>query len=167
MTIIKNFKELLFIIFSIVVLIFVLFYALFIPINIFLNPERFVCSRLKNECIYINSKENRVYDLSQINSASCRKIYHPGIKAGHTETWLVIVTNNGVLKQEEIYRTGLCENQAKKLNIYLNSVENNFKIKQVIDSFSISIILYLLSFLLFFGVFFKNIFAEIIKFFKS
>lgn len=167
MAIIKNFKELLFIIFSIVVLVLVLFYAIFIPINIFLNPERFVCSRLKNECIYINSKEDRVYDLSQINSALCRKIYHPGIKTGHTETWLYIETNNEILQQEKIYRTGFCENQAKKLNTYLNSGDDNFEIRQVIDSFCVSNFLYLIPFLLFFGVFFKNIHAEIIKFFKS
>lgn len=93
--------------------------------------------------------------MSKIQSASCQKIYHPGIKTGHFETWLNIETGSDISNNEVIYRTGFCENQANKLNSFLNSVEDEFEIKQIVDSFQISISLYILVFALFIGSFFK------------
>ncbi len=155
MTNIKKIYEFCFIILLLVLILASLFFALFRPINILFNPERFVCSRQKDSCIYINSKQDRVYDLSKIQSASCQKIYHPGIKTGHFETWLNIETGSDISNNEVIYRTGFCENQANKLNSFLNSVEDEFEIKQIVDSFQISISLYILVFALFIGSFFK------------
>ena len=118
MTNIKKIYEFCFIILLLVLILASLFFALFRPINILFNPERFVCSRQKDSCIYINSKQDRVYDLSKIQSASCQKIYHPGIKTGHFETWLNIETGSDISNNEVIYRTGFCENQANKLKNY-------------------------------------------------
>ncbi len=163
----KNYYELFFLIFFLVALIFSLLFFLFRPLNKFFNPERFECSRLQDRCVYISSKQDVVYSLSKIRSASCRKIYHPGIKTGHSETWFYIEVDNGSLNQVPIYRTGFCDNQANKLNSYLNSRDNNFKIKQIIDNSQVSMSLYILVFVLFIGSLFKKIFVEIIKYFKS
>lgn len=167
MSIIKNFKELFFLCFSILIIIIALCFLGVQPIKTLLNPERFECSRLKNECFVINSRQDRIFDLSKIRSAKCQKTYHPGIRTAHTETWLCVETNNSTLEYEKIYRTGFCENQVKKLNGYLNSVDEDFEIKQVIDNYQISIAFYLLLIILFIGGFLKKIFVEIIKFLKS
>lgn len=165
----KKFYEAYFLFFLLVALIFSLFIVLFRPLNIlFFNPERFECSRSQDRCVYVNPKQDVVYNLSKIRSASCRKIYHPGIKTGHSETWFYIEIDDMSLSQVPIYRTGFCDNQSDKFNSYLNSRDDNFKIKQIIDNNQISISLYILVFVLFFGSFLKKFFVEIIKyFFKS